>query len=71
MKFNIKEYLAKLSTLKLNELTDGLKASLSEARDIAKAAEDGKRDFTTEERSDIAALLDGAKTIKEIGRAHV
>lgn len=65
MKFNIKEYLAKLSTLKLNELTDGLKASLSEARDIAKAAEDGKRDFTTEERSDIAALLDGAKTIKE------
>jgi HK97 family phage major capsid protein len=61
---NIKEFLEKLKKLGLKELADGLKAALTEARDICDSVDQEDRDFTTEERKMVADLLDGAKQIK-------
>lgn len=46
------------------ELAIVVKSALQTARDIAKAAEDAGRDFTTEERAKVADLLEGAKAVK-------
>lgn len=61
---NIKEFLAKLKSLGLTDLADGLKMALTEARDICDRVDQANRDFTTEERQQVSDLLNGAKQIK-------
>lgn len=64
MKMNMKETLAKLKTLSLVQANQALGQSLKEARDICDLVDSEKRDFTAEERTDVAELLEGAKQIK-------
>jgi HK97 family phage major capsid protein len=61
---NIKELLEKLKTLPLKELIEALQQALKGARDVADLVDQEKRDFTAEERTKVADLLDGAKQIK-------
>ena len=48
----------------LLELKNELAASLKKARDIASAAQQAKRDFTTDERAQVATHLDDARKLK-------
>lgn len=61
---DIKAILAKLKSLGLTEASAALAGALKAARDICDVAENAKRDFTTEERTQVAEFLDGAKQIK-------
>lgn len=61
---NIKELLEKLKTLGMKDLADALKQALTEARDICDLVDREKRDFTADERTKVAELLEGAKQIK-------
>src|SRR5947209_4704848 len=48
----------------IDDLRGQIKAKLEEASGIAKACEDGNRDFTPEERMKVTALFDEAKSLK-------
>ena len=61
---NIKEILEKLKSMGLKELADVLKKALTEARDVCDLVDREKRDFTADERKQVADLLEGAKQIK-------
>lgn len=61
---NIKALLEKLKSLSQKDLADGLKQALQEARDVCDRVDGESRDFTAEERSQVAELLEGAKQIK-------
>lgn len=61
---DIKVELEKLNSLSLKQATDLLGRVLKDARDICDRVDQSGKDFSTEERTAVADLLNGAKLLK-------